>query len=103
MRVLLWIGLWLLATNLNAEAVPVQKNDFAYGLPIEIADEAAIYGLELPEVVYTHVTKANLGDLRVFNAAGEVVPHSLQRPEVPDVDEGDPIHVPFFPYALLIY
>jgi len=101
MKMLLWSGLWLLATSVYAENMPVQKNDFAYGLPIETTGEAAIYQLALPEIVYTHLTKADFRDLRVFNAAGELVPHSLRRPDKPEVAVGDPLVVPFFPYEVV--
>ena len=101
MRVLLWFGLGLLASNVCAENTPVQLNDYAYGLPIEISDEAAIYRLTVPEIVYTHLIKADFSDLRVFNAAGEVVPHSLRRPDAPQVDEGEPLVLPFFPYEVI--
>lgn len=101
MRALLWFGPGLLACSVYAETVPVTKNDYAYGLPIEVSDEAAIYRLAVPEIVYTHLTKANFSDLRVFNAAGEVVPHSLRQPAAPQVEEGEPLVVPFFPYAVI--
>jgi len=101
MRALLWFGLGLLASSVGAVNKPVLKNDYAYGLPIEVSDEAAIYRLPVPEVVYTYLIKADFSDLRVFNAAGEVVPHSLQRGDEPQVDEGEPLVVPFFPYAVI--
>jgi hypothetical protein len=101
MKVLLWFGLWVLATGAAAENMSAQKNDYAYGLPVEVSGAAAIYRLAVPEAVYTHLTRADLGDLRVFNAAGEAVPHSLRRPDKPRVDEGDPLVVPFFPYAVI--
>ncbi|MEN8206025.1 MAG: DUF3999 domain-containing protein [Pseudomonadota bacterium] len=101
MKALLWFGLGLLACSVYAETVPVTKNDYAYGLPVEVSGEAAIYRLAVPESVYAHLIKKDFSDLRVFNAGGEVVPHSLQRPDVPQVDESDPFVVPFFPYALI--
>jgi hypothetical protein len=101
MRALLWFGLGLLASGACADNMPVTKNDYAYGLPIVISDEASIYRLAVPEVVYTHLVKEDLSDLRVFNAAGEIVPHSLRRPDQPQADEGEPLVLPFFPYAVI--
>ena len=101
MKVLLWFALALLASSVVAENQPVEKNDYAYGVPVEISSEASIYRLSVPEVVYTHLIKADFSDLRVFNAAGEVVPHSLRRPVEAQADTGDPLAVPFFPYALI--
>lgn len=101
MKLLLWFALCLLTSSVVAENSPVEQHDYAYGLPIEVSGDASIYRLAVPEIVYRHLIKADFSDLRVFNAAGEVVPHSLRRPEIPQVDEGDPLIVPFFPYELI--
>ncbi len=101
MRMLLWSWLWLPAAAVCAAAVPVQEDDFAYGLPIQLSGEAAIYRMVLPEVVYSYLSSADFSDMRIFNAAGEVVPHSLRRPVAPEPDTGDTRVVPFFPYAVI--
>ena len=101
MKMLLWFGLGLLACNVYAENIPLQKDDYAYSLPIEVSGEAAIYRLAVPEIAYRHLVRPDFRDLQVFNAAGEVVPHSLRRPDEPQVDEGEPRVVPFFPYAVI--
>jgi hypothetical protein len=59
---------------------PLQPGDFAYGAPIETSGEAPIHELRLPPAVYQAVTRDDLGDLRVFNARNEIVPHALRRP-----------------------
>jgi hypothetical protein len=64
-----------------ALAVAEQSGDFAFGIPLQTGGPGAFYQLELPRAVYEKVTRADLGDLRVFNGAGEVVPHAL-RPRV---------------------
>jgi hypothetical protein len=53
-------------------------DDFAYGARIEVEGEAPVYELELPASVYQGVTRSDLGDLRVFNGAGEAVPAVLR-------------------------
>lgn len=52
-------------------------NDFARGAGIQ-AEGGSIFRLQLPENVYETVTRADLGDIRVLDAAGEPVPHSLR-------------------------
>ena len=54
--------------------------DFAYGIPIEIDTRDALYEIELPAAVYRGVTRADIGDIRVFNGQGEVVPHAFRPP-----------------------
>ncbi len=72
----------LLATLLltaTASAAPLQMDDFAYGIPLQVDGDGAIYSLPLPAEVYRRTLRADLGDLRVFNGHGEEVPHLLQR------------------------
>uniref|UniRef100_UPI0006D053E4 DUF3999 domain-containing protein n=1 Tax=Desulfosarcina cetonica TaxID=90730 RepID=UPI0006D053E4 len=59
-------------------AADLTLNDFAYGLPIDVPEGTPVAALSLPEAVYTHARRPDLGDLRVFNAAGEMVPHLLR-------------------------
>jgi hypothetical protein len=101
MKVLLSFALVLLAGSVVAENRPVEQQDFAYGLPIEVSGDASIYRMTVPEVVYRHLIKADFSDLRVFNAAGELVPHSLRWPVEAQADEGDPRVLPFFPFTLI--
>ncbi len=101
MKVWWWCGLWLGAASVCAGQVPVHTQDFAYGLPMQTAGEAAIYRIVLPEIVYAHLTSSDYSDLRVFNAAGEVVPHSLRRPDALQGEAGEPQQVPFFPYSIV--
>ena len=50
---------------------------FARGMELTTTD-AGIQTMLLPEQVYRGITSPNLADLRVFNAAGEPVPHALR-------------------------
>lgn len=53
-------------------------NDFAYGIRIDVPGGAAIAAMSLPEPVYENVFRPDLGDVRVFNANGEPVPHMIR-------------------------
>jgi Protein of unknown function (DUF3999) len=76
--ILLLLGVGLVApVPVRAELSPDQ---FAYGLPLEVSGEQAFYELELPLAVYQGSLRDDLGDIRVFNGAGKVVPHLLRHP-----------------------
>jgi hypothetical protein len=70
--------------------------DFAFALAIENASEDALYRLGIPQTVYESAAFADLRDVRVFNAAGEVVPHAFA-PQVPVARRSAPVALPFFP------
>ena len=70
------IGSLLFASALLASASPSPR-DFARALLLKTQDEKPIQTLLLPEQVYATSTTPTLADLRVFNAAGMAVPHSL--------------------------
>lgn len=53
------------------------RNDFGFGMTIRAEREAALYRLIVPGPVYEAVTRTDLGDMRVFNAAGEAVPYAF--------------------------
>jgi hypothetical protein len=68
----------LLLVAVPALAAAERPQDFAYGIPLALDGREAFYQVEVPRAVYEGVVRADLGDLRVFNAAGEVVPHALR-------------------------
>ncbi|MEJ2108215.1 MAG: DUF3999 domain-containing protein [Acidiferrobacteraceae bacterium] len=57
---------------------PTAPKDFAFGVPISTPVPAALYELTLPQAVYEAVTRDDLGDVSVFNAKGEAVPHAVR-------------------------
>jgi len=71
---------WLLVAMCvpGMAAAELRPTDFAYGIPIDVPKGAAVAALSLPEQVYTHAFRSDLGDMRVFNAAGEPVPHMIR-------------------------
>lgn len=60
---------------------PAKPTDFAYGMTLTTDGAGALYELTLPAAVYRRLTRHDAGDLRVFNAAGETLPHGLRRPK----------------------
>ena len=73
MKVFVFIGFILATFGVQAVEKPA---DYAYGLKIEASGSEALYDVTLPPSVYQGVTRRDLGDVRVFNGAGEVVPHA---------------------------
>jgi hypothetical protein len=93
-------ALALLLLSLGSSVAQAQgptPQDFAYGFRVEAAGTGPIWELTLPEAVYRGVTRADLGDLRVFNAAGAVVPHALRLPRPAEVDAPPAVGLPVFP------
>ncbi len=93
--IVLAMSLLLHPAELHAEA-PVPE-DFAYGLPIMPEERGPVYRIRLPESVYRHVTRTDLGDMRVFNGRGEPVPHALRRPQPRKGKAPAPVSLNFFP------
>jgi hypothetical protein len=72
---------WWLLTVLMAHASSAQAlapGDFAFGRELVVAADGALVEVTLPPELYRAVTRADLGDVRVFNGADEVVPHVLR-------------------------
>ena len=71
----------LLALTATSAVRAVAPSDFAMRQPLATPSGSAFYRLELPDSVYDGAARADLGDLRVFNANGEAVPYAfLPRP-----------------------
>lgn len=85
MRMVAPVALMLTLVSVSAAGEPVflRRSDFAYGIPVQTTTVGPLFEIALPRVVYETVTRADLGDLRVFNARGEVVPYALRRSDVP--------------------
>jgi hypothetical protein len=74
------------------------RNDFAYESAIVIDSAASVYRVRLTPDVYRGVTRPDLGDVRVFNAADETVPHVVVSPKSETTNLMMPL--PLFPVAL---
>ncbi len=73
-----------------------EPQDFAFGMEVRTTQEAAAYRLTVPLQIYRDCRRADLGDLRVFNARGEPVPHTFERPRAATTAEPAPRHMPLF-------
>ncbi|WP_372682642.1 DUF3999 domain-containing protein [Desulfosarcina sp.] len=73
--------LWLVLVAFFAPTVSMADttvNDFAYGIKIDVPAGSAVAAMSLPEEVYESAYRRDLGDVRVFNASGEPVPHMIR-------------------------
>ncbi|HEU0290749.1 MAG TPA: DUF3999 domain-containing protein [Burkholderiales bacterium] len=74
-----------------------RPTDFAYGVPLEADGKDALYEITLPAAVYRGVVRPDLGDVRVFNGTGEVVPHALRPRRMTDTETVTPVALTLFP------
>ena len=63
--------------SISARTATGSASDYAGALPLTTRPGEAMHRIELPVSVYAGVEHADLRDLRVFNAAGELVPYAL--------------------------
>ncbi len=78
-------------------AEDITSRDFAVGYYLETSNNNALYSVELPEDLYHTVRSAELNDVRVFNGAGEVVPHEIRTVATDSTTLRDKELIPFFP------
>jgi Protein of unknown function (DUF3999) len=77
----LFVAVALCALSSVASAEPGQQADqFAHRFALDLNGNGAYYTVTLPQAVYAASLRGDLGDLRVFNGAGEPVPYSLDAP-----------------------
>jgi Protein of unknown function (DUF3999) len=74
-----------------------RPEEFAYGIPIHADAQDALYEIEIPAVVYRGATRTDLGDIRVFNGQGEVVPHALRPRALTSTERAPAVNLPVFP------
>lgn len=86
----------LLALPAGAESV-LRPESFAHKSVITTADGGPFYRLTLPLEIYQGLARPDLGDLRVFNGHGELLPYALLRAESPPESRQSEHAVPFFP------
>lgn len=90
----------LLVSSMYAVHLPASTpvpNDFAYGMKVETQGQASMWQTVLPEEIYQKVTRADLGDIRVFDASGQIMPHVLQTPAARKESPRAPAGLPLFP------
>lgn len=87
----------LFLTGAGAAFAAERPADFAYGIPLEADGKDALYEITLPAAVYRGVVRSDLADVRVFNGAGEVVPHALRPRRMMDTETVTPVTLTLFP------
>lgn len=70
--------------------------DYAYSAPISATASTPFHRIALPVEVYQVLTHGDLRDLRVFNAAGEVVPHAIEPRPSAKPEKAALIEMPLF-------
>jgi hypothetical protein len=65
------------AFPLAAFAGQASLEDYAQGVEVNATSSLPLIETTLPDAVYQAVTRADLGDVRVFNAEGSPIPHAL--------------------------
>lgn len=81
----------------TAFAAPERLPQFRHMAVLALEGEGAIYTLALPVEVYRGLARRDLGDLRVLNGAGEVVPHALLGSPASEKKPAAPVAMNFFP------
>ncbi len=71
--------------------------DYAYGMALEATGREAFYDVTLPPALYRGVTRGDLSDVRVFNGAGEIVPHAWRPRRTASADAPAPVTLTLFP------
>jgi hypothetical protein len=95
MKIMTLLTVCLLMPSMGMAAL--QPTDFAYGIPLSLKEEGAVYHLNVPMEVYQFVTRGDLEDMRVFNHTKAMVPHVLRRPAVENEIHERTTSLPFFP------
>lgn len=71
--------------------------DYAGSVALTTRGSEALYRVELPQAVYAGIRHADLRDLRVFNAAQELVPYALLSETTPVLPPSSVFTPPVFP------
>lgn len=77
MRMKFNLAAGLLCLAQGASAAAPTTNDYAQGIRVQALSDRPLVEAALPDDVYRTVTRADLADLRVFNADGIAVPHAF--------------------------
>lgn len=85
------------AAMLPAKAAAFRQTDYAYSATLQVEGAGPAYAAVLPLEVYRSVTQADLTDICVVNASGEVVPFAIRRPEATRPRNPQPVKLRLFP------
>ncbi|OMH38000.1 DUF3999 domain-containing protein [Motiliproteus sp. MSK22-1] len=89
--------LFLLTGSAHAQEKIFEPEDFAWGMKLNTSSTSAFYQLSIPQTVYQGVTRHDLGDLRVFNGQGQMVPYELKLTPLQQLKESSRQTVQLFP------
>jgi hypothetical protein len=95
-----WFGLTALwMGSAIAEPAPMtdRLQDYSHALPVTVSGQQGVVGLRLPKSVYLHARSAQLNDVRLFDAAGAVLPFALYVPPMQTRVERSSISARIFP------
>lgn len=87
----------MLVGMLPANAATFRQTDYAYSATLKVTGAGPAYAASLPLEVYRSVTHADLTDICVVNASGEVVPFAVRRPAAPRSRNPEPVRLRLFP------
>jgi hypothetical protein len=87
----------LIVGTLPAKATIFRQTDYAYSATLKVTGPGPAYAASIPLEVYRSVTRADLTDICVVNAAGEVVPFAVRRVEAPPLRSPEPVRLRLFP------
>ncbi|MEP6941332.1 MAG: DUF3999 domain-containing protein [Betaproteobacteria bacterium] len=91
-----FVCLCLLAGAVHAAPAPSPR-DFAFAVPLSAEGDSAFFDVQIPAAAYAGVTRGDLGDMRVFNGDGALVPFAMV-PRVAPAREARPkVTLPIFP------
>lgn len=80
----------------GAAAAAERPADFAFGMPLTTDGQEALHEVTLPAAVYGGVTRADLGDVRVFNGAGDPVPFAWRPRRTAGAESTPPVTLTLF-------
>lgn len=87
----------LLLLTIPVTSFALTEQDFAYSADIETQKQTPFYELELPSIVYKTISRDDMGDLRIINGAGQVIPHGIRDGKT-KVDHTKQVkNIPFYP------
>ncbi|NHQ88194.1 DUF3999 domain-containing protein [Iodobacter sp. HSC-16F04] len=78
---------------------PLTPAVFSHQQALLLSESSPFYRLDVPVTVYQFSQRADLGDLRVFNTAGELVPYALETSAAPQQNQLSQTALRFFPYG----
>jgi hypothetical protein len=93
----LLVGVAVLSAVAASVTAAEKPKDFAFGVPLTVDVESAFYRAALPAAFYTGSSRADQGDLRVFNGDGAMVPFARLDAPAATHEKRPPATLAFFP------